>query len=139
MRTAMLIVHLLGLAMGVGTSFGFMFLGIAGSKMEKEEGKKFALNTFAMSTMGHIGLTMLIVSGLYLITPFWGALATMPLLIAKLALVLTLTITVSLATVYSRRAKKGDTESNLKKVAILGRITLLSGIAIVVLAVLIFG
>jgi len=139
MRTAMFIVHLLGLAMGVGASFGFMFLGIAGSKMEKEERKKFVLNTFAMSTMGHIGLTMLIVSGFYLITPFWGSLAAMPLLIAKLALVLTLTIAVSLATVYSRRAKKGDTESNLKKVAILGRINLLSGIAIVVLAVLIFG
>ena len=139
MRTAMLIIHFLGLAMGVGTSFGFLFLGIAGSKMEKEEGKKFALSTFAMSTMGHIGLTMLIISGLYLITPFWGALGSMPLLVAKLALVLTLTVAVSLATVYSRRAKKGDTESNLKKVALLGRVTLLSGIAIVVLAVLIFG
>jgi uncharacterized membrane protein len=135
----MLIVHFLGLAMGVGTSFGFMFLGIAGSKMEKEEGKKFALNSFAMTTMGHIGLVMLIVSGLYLITPFWGSLASMPLLIAKLALVLTLTMAVSFATVYSKRAKKGDTESNLKKVAALGRVTLLSGIAIVVLAVLIFG
>jgi uncharacterized membrane protein len=139
MRTFMLIVHLLGLAMGVGTSFGFMFLGIAGSKMEKDEGKKFALNTFAMSTMGHIGLTMLIISGLYLITPFWASLAAMPLLIAKLVLVLTLTVAVILATVYSRRAKKGDTESNLKKVAIMGRITLLTGITIVVLAVLIFG
>lgn len=139
MRTAMLIIHLLGLTMGVGTSFGFMFLGIAGSKMEKEEGKKFALNSFAMSSMGHIGLTMLIISGLYLITPFWGALAAMPLLVAKLALVLTLTVAVILATMYSRRAKKGDTESNLKKVALMGRVTLLCGIIIVVLAVLIFG
>ena len=139
MRTAMLIIHFLGLAMGVGTSFGFLFLGIAGSKMEKEEGKKFTLNAFAMSTMGHIGLTMLIISGLYLITPFWGALGSMPLLVAKLALVLTLTFSVILASVYSNRAKKGDTGSNLKKVALLGRITLLSGIAIVVLAVLIFG
>jgi uncharacterized membrane protein len=135
----MLIIHFLGLAMGVGTSFGFLFLGIAGSKMEKEEGKKFTLNAFAMSTMGHIGLTMLIISGLYLITPFWGALGSMPLLVAKLALVLTLTFSVILASVYSNRAKKGDTGSNLKKVALLGRITLLSGIAIVVLAVLIFG
>ena len=68
MREAMLIVHLLGLVMGLGNSFAFMFLGIAGSKMEKEEGKKFALNTFAISTMGHIGITMLIISGLYLMT-----------------------------------------------------------------------
>ena len=138
MRTAMLMIHFLGLAMALGTSFGFLFLGMAGSKMEKEEGKKFALNASPMSTMGHIGLTMLIVSGLYLITPFWASLASMPLLIAKLVLVLTLTVGVVLAAIYSRRAKKGDTEANLKKVKGLGKITLLSGIAIVVLAVLIF-
>ena len=139
MRTAMLMIHFLGLAMGLGTSFGFMFLRIAGSKMEKEERKKFALNSFAMSTMGHIGLTMLIVSGLYLITPFWASLAARPMLIAKLVLVLTLTLAVILATVYSRRAKRGDTEAYLKKMAALGKVSVLSGFAIVVLAVLIFG
>jgi len=138
MRTAMLIVHFLGLAMGIGTSFGFFFLGIAGKKMEKEERKKFALNSFALSTMGHIGLTMLILSGLYLITPFWASLASRPLLIAKLILVLTLTVSVSFATVYAQRAKKGDTLINLKKIAALGKVSLLSGMAIVVLAVLIF-
>jgi len=138
MRTAMLIVHFLGLAMGLGSSFAFMFLGIARSKMEKEEGKKFALNTFAMSSMGHIGLTLLIVSGFYLITPFWGALAAMPLLIAKLALVLTLTVSVIILSVYTRRAKNGDTEAHLKKIENLGKLSLLSGIAIVALAVLIF-
>jgi uncharacterized membrane protein len=134
----MLIVHFLGLAMGLGSSFAFMFLGMARSKMEKEEGKKFALNTFAMSSMGHIGLTLLIISGFYLITPFWSALAAMPMLIAKLALVFTLTLTVIILSVYSRRAKKGDTEAHLKKIENLGKVSLLSGIAIVVLAVLIF-
>jgi len=84
MRTAMLMIHLLGLAMGVGTSFAFMFLGIAESKMEKEERMKFALNSFALSRMG-------------------------------------------------------DVAGNLKTIASLGKVTLLSGIAIVVLAVLIFG
>jgi len=138
MRNIMLIVHLLGLAMGVGTSFAFLFLGIAGSKMKKEEGKKFAINTLTLGTMGHIGLSMLIISGLYLMTPFWGALGAMPMLIAKLLLVAVLTISVIVVSVYTRRAKKGETESNLKKIAALGKVTLLSGILIVILAVLIF-
>ena len=138
MRDAMLIVHLLGLAMGLGNSFAFMFLGRAGSKMEKEEGKIFALNTFAMGTMGHIGITMLIISGLYLMTPFWMTLNARPLLIVKLILVLVLTACIILASVYARRAKKGNTESNLKKVATLGKVSLLSGIGIVLLAVLTF-
>ncbi len=138
MREAMLFVHLLGLVMGLGTSFAFMFLGIARSKMEKEEGKKFALNTFVLGTMGHIGITMLIISGLYLMTPFWMTLNARPLLIIKLILVLVLTICIILLSIYSRRAKKGNTESNLKKVATLGKVSLLSGIVIVLLAVFTF-
>jgi len=138
MREAMLIVHFLGLAMGLGTSFAFMFLGIAGSKMGKEAGKKFALNSFALGTMGHIGLAMLIISGLYLMTPYWGALADMPMLIAKLLLVAVLTISIIVVSIYTRRARKGETEANLKKIAALGKVTLLSGILIVILAVLIF-
>lgn len=128
MRDGMLIVHFLGLAMGLGISFAFFFLGIAKSKID----------TGILSTIGQIGLSMLIISGLYLMTPFWGALSVMPMLIAKLLLVLVLTISVILATVYSKRAKKGDTATNLKKVAFAGRVGLLSGILIVILAVLIF-
>ena len=138
MRDAMLIVHFLGLAMGLGTSFAFLFLGIARSKMEKEEARKFAGNTSVLSTMGHIGLSMLIISGLYLMTPFWSTLSARSLLSAKLVLVLVLTISVILATVYSKRARKGNTESNLKKVALLGKVALLSAIGIVLLAVLNF-
>lgn len=134
----MLIAHFLGLAMGLGTSFAFFFLGMARSKMGKEEGKKFALNALAMSRMGHIGLTLLILSGGYLMTPYWVLLGSRPLLIAKLLLVLGLVFTVSLQSVYAKRAKKGDSKANLKKIATLGRISLLSTIAIVILAVLIF-
>ena len=138
MREVMLITHFLGLAMGLGSSFAFFFLGIAGSKMKKEEGQKFTLNTFAISRMGHIGLALLILSGGYLMTPYWVVLGSQSLLIAKLLLVLLLVLTVSLISVYAKRAKRGETEANLRKIALLGKISLLSAIAIVTLAVLIF-
>ena len=138
MRVAMLIIHFLGLTMGLGASFAVLFLRIAGSKMEKQEGQKFALNTFTLSAMGQTGLVMLILSGLYLMTPYWRILTVQPLLIAKLILVLVLTVSVILLSIYSKRAKKGDTEANLKKIANLGKVTLLSGITIVLLAVLVF-
>ncbi len=134
----MLIIHLIGLVMGVGTSISFMFLGMAGSKLEKEERVKFALNTLALSRMGHIGLTLSIVTGLYLMTPFWKVLPSQPLLIAKLALVITLVVTISIMTLAANKAKKGDTMANLKKVAALGRFALLTGLTIVILAVLMF-
>ena len=134
----MLITHFLGLAMGLGSSFAFMFLRIAGKKMEKKEGQKFTLNTFAMSRMGHIGLALLILSGGYLMTPYWKVLSSQPLLIAKLILVLVLVLTVALLSVYAKCAKNGDPEANSRKIALLGKVSLLSAIAIVTLAVLIF-
>ena len=138
MREVMLVIHFLGLAMGLGTCFAFLFLGIAGSKMEKEAGKKFTLDTFTLIRMGHIGLTLSIISGLYLMTPYWGSLASRPLLIAKLAFVLVLTTSISLISVYARRAKSGETEANLRKIANQVKVAFISGILIVTLAVLVF-
>jgi len=134
----MLIVHFLGLVMGLGTSFAFFFLGVAGSKMEKEDRQKFTLNTLALSRMGHIGLTMLILSGLYLMTPYWKTLGARPLLIAKLCMVLVLIVSISIIGIYANRAKKGETGSNLKKIANLGKVSLIAGMIIILLAVLNF-
>ena len=138
MREVMLIAHFLGLAMGLGTSFAFMFLGIASSRMEKTEGQKFMVNTFALSLMGHIGIFLLIVSGLYLITPYWKILSSMPLLIIKLVLVFILATLIGIITSKARKAKKGDAEKYLKQIEPLGKISLLIGLTIVGLAVFVF-
>ena len=137
MREVMLIVHLIGLTMGVGTSFAFVFLGRAGSKMEKEERAKFALNTLPLGTMGHIGISLLIVSGGYLMTPYWGVLTQKPVLMAKLSLVLLLTVFIIMAGIASKKAKQGDL-SQLKNIARLGPVMLLTSIVIITLAVIVF-
>jgi uncharacterized membrane protein len=138
MRDVMLIIHFIGLAMGLGTSFGFMFLGIAASKMEKEEARKFGLNTFALSKMGQIGLVLLIVSGLYLMTPYWVALTAMPLLIIKLVMVTILTVLIILLASNMKKAKNGDLNAHQKTIPALGRIALITVLIIVILAVLVF-
>ena len=108
MRDVMLIIHFSGLAMGIGTSFAFMFLGIASSRMEEKEGQKFRLNTFALSKMGHIGLALLFISGGYLMTPYWKTLTTSPLLITKLVLVLALAAFIGIISSAANKAKKSD-------------------------------
>ena len=137
MREVMLIVHLLGLVLGVGTSFAFLFLGMRTSKLDSAEAPKFAINTLYLGTMGHIGLTMLIISGGYLMTPYWGLLSSKPLLIAKLSLVVVLTIFIIIMGVAAKKAKKGDL-TVLKKIRKMGPFTLLISVAIVILAVLVF-
>ena len=69
MRETLLIIHFIGLAMGLGTSIGFIFLGAAASKLPPEDRLKFAFTSFAISRMGHIGLGLLIISGFGLMTP----------------------------------------------------------------------
>ena len=138
MREVMLIVHFIGLAMGLGTSLAYMFLGIASSKMEEQEGQNFRLKTFALSRMGHIGLALLIISGGYLITPYWSILSAMPLLIVKLVLVLVLAALIGVISSYARKAKKGDAQTYFKKIETLGKLSVLTALIIVVLAVYIF-
>ncbi len=138
MRTVMLVIHFLGLAMGVGTGIGFIFLGRATAKMTREEALKFTLNAMAMSRMGTIGLILLILSGSYLIIPWWPNLPHMPFLITKLCLVVVLIILLSIIGYFAGKAKKGDPVPNLKKVRMLSPFSLLTAITIIVMAVLSF-
>lgn len=138
MRETMLIFHFIGLAMGLGTGFGHAFLGAAAAKMQPEEATKFRLQTLVLSTMGNIGIVLLLISGFYLITPYWKFLADMPLLIAKLSLVFLLICIIFLINIYGSKAKKGNAEFYFKKMEVLGKMTLLLALAIVVLGVSVF-
>lgn len=131
----MLIIHFLGLAMGLGTSFGFMFLGIAASKLPKEEAVKFSGHTFSLSKMGTIGITLLVLSGGYLMTPFWSTLSERPLLMIKLILVAVLICLIIMLNLTMNKAKRGDFLTHLKRIQMLGRISMITAISIVILAV----
>ena len=137
MREVMLTFHFLGLAMGLGTGFAHAFLGKATKNMTQDEVIKFRLNTLVLSTMGHVGIGLLLISGFALLTPYWKVLTDMPWLIVKLALVLMLVVVIGMLGVAAKKAKQGDV-TQFKKMASMGKITLLLGIAIVVIAVTVF-
>jgi len=134
----MLILHFVGLAMGLGTGFAHAFLSKPAAKMSLEEATKFRLHSLVLGIMGNIGISFLLISGLYMITPYWGSLSSMPLLIAKLSLVFVLVALIVLINIFGSKAKKGDAENQFKKMGVLGKMTLLTGLAIVVLAVKVF-
>jgi len=138
MRETALILHFIGLTMGLGTSFAHAFLDRIISKMDKEEAIKFRLQAMTLSRMGYIGIALLIISGVYLILPYWPTLPSNPLLILKLVLVLILVILILLIGRGAKEAFKGNAEKNLKKIEPMGKLTLLIGITIVALAVFIF-
>ncbi|MBR9977497.1 MAG: hypothetical protein KFH87_05365 [Bacteroidetes bacterium] len=138
MRDIMLIVHFIGLAMGLGTSFAHLFLGKAAARMDAADARKFRLQSFALNNMGHIGLALLIISGGYLMTPYWNMLPASPMLIAKLSLVLVLGALLGIISAKVRKARQGDADTHLRKIAPLGRIALVTTVVIIVLAVYVF-
>jgi uncharacterized membrane protein len=138
MRELMLILHFIGLTMGLGTGFAHAFLGTIASKMSADEAIKFRLHSLVLSRMGHIGIALLLISGFALITPYWKMLSSMPLLIIKLSLVAILILLITLIAIATKKAKQGDAAVQLKKMEPLGKMTLLVALAIIVLAVNIF-
>ena len=138
MREVMLIVHFIGITMGLGTGFAQAFLAQATSKMTTAEATKFRIHSLVLGRMGQIGITFLIISGLYLITPFWKILPSSPLLMLKLTLVSLLVLLIIVISFLSNKAKKGDAEEQFEKIAKLGKITLPLSIIIVIVAVYIF-
>lgn len=136
MRDTMLILHFIGLAMGLGTAFAHAFIGFQAVKSTNEEANN--LNSKALSQMGTVGLILLIISGVYLIIPYWSALPFMPMLTVKLALVALLIILLSMIHYQSRKAIIEGRANQSKAVAVLGKISLTTTLAIVILAVLVF-
>ena len=138
MREVMLILHFLGLTMGLGTGFAHAFLSTITATMSSDEAIKFRLNSLVLSKMGNIGIVLLLISGAYLVIPFWETIPTNPLLIVKLILAAILVVILILIDASKKRAKKGNAEAELKKMEKLGKMTLPIGIIIVIVAVNIF-
>jgi hypothetical protein len=134
MRVAMLIIHFIGIALGVGAGFASLFIGSANKNLSAQERPAFMLRLRSLGYMGLTGLILLIISGGYLATPYWIALESMPFFIAKLCL-LTLAIIMDL---HWRKAIKQGGGPNLAAIPKLGKLAFPIGILIIILAVLQF-
>lgn len=138
MHDMFLVIHFIGLAMAVGTGFANLFLASVAAKLPPAERGPFMIRTTVLIRMGQIGLGLLIISGFYLITPYWATLSAMPTLIAKLSFV---GLQIILVTVSSLLVKKGIRTNDptiFAKSKPLGIAIFFTGIIILVLAVVTF-
>ena len=138
MKDTMLIFHLIGLAMGLGTSFAHAFFGNTLAKLSPDAAATFRHQTKGLSLMGTVGTVILLVSGIYLIIPYWPVIFTLPLLIAKLVLFVILVILIFLINLGARNNYQNQDVANLKRIEIMGKISMVIGVAIVILAVNVF-
>ena len=138
MRELVLIIHFMGLAMALGSGFANLFLGVVASKLEPAERGSFMSKIMILGRMGQIGLGLLLLSGFYLINPYWNVISMMPFFIVKLSLVALLLIMVSIILFLLNKSKKQNNPAILAKIKPLGIINFILGICIVIFAVLTF-
>lgn len=138
MHELFLIIHFIGLALGLGSGFANLLLSSTMSKMSPEEARAFALKIIDLRKLSYIGIFLLILSGFYLMSPWWQLLSSSPLLITKLVLVVILAILTSIIKGAGDKFKKGDFSQG-KYLKPLSRIALVITLLIVVLAVSFFG
>jgi uncharacterized membrane protein SirB2 len=142
MYDALLMLHFIGLAMGVGTSFSLVTLGRVAATLEPAERAGFFGRVGALSKNGSIGLTLLIATGIGMMLDRGvsvmfqiggGAFHT------KLLLVVILAGCLGYSQVLRKRAREGkDGGRAMATLPKLGAFMLVLGLAIIVTAVLAF-
>jgi len=141
LNRVLLVLHFFGLAMGLSVSFSGMVMGGLIDKAAPAERAVLGRFMPLMTRVGHIGLTLLWVSGLGLLFFKWGGtenFGNLPWQFhAKLTLVVVLTALIGYMGVLQRRAGKGDTAA-MAQIRAVGSVAFVTVIAIVSLAVVAF-
>jgi uncharacterized membrane protein len=141
MFPVLLILHFIGLALGVGTGFAMMTLGKASADLSPEERTKFMLRASVLSKNGSIGLGLLILSGLgMLVERGFGTVFKLGggLFHAKLTLVVIMAGLLGYMQATLKKAREAGGGPLMAKLPKLGGAMLMLGLAVIVLAVLAF-
>ena len=136
-----LMLHFIGLALGVGTGFAMFTLGLATADMAPADRGAFMRRAFALSRNSSIGLTLLILSGVGLVMSrgvdvvmAWGG----PMFHIKLTLVVVMMGLFGYMQVLIKKAKGSDGAAAMARLPLISKVMLLLGLAVIVSAVLAF-
>lgn len=135
----LMVVHFLGLAMGLSTGFANMVM--AGLIAKAAPNDKAVLSRFppAMSRIGVVGLALLWGSGLAIVFTRYGTFSILPRpFIVKLSAVVLLTLAVAYIHVLMPRAQRGDAAAQAR-IQLLGKLTAPLAIIAIIFAVITFG
>jgi uncharacterized membrane protein len=137
----LLFFHFIGLAMGVGTGFANLALGMAMKDVPPEERVKVALRNLVLSRNGSIGLLLLILSGIGMTlsrgvaaTFAWGG----PAFHLKLTLVVLMIGTLGYMQALIARVKRDNGGPAMAKLPVVGRVMFFIGLGVVLAAVVAF-
>ncbi len=137
----LLILHFIGLALGVGTGFAMLTLGLATADMPPADRGAFMRRASVLTRNGAIGLALLILSGVGLVllrgvaeVMAWGG----PMFHVKLTLVVIMIGVFGYLQVLLRQSRSANGAAAAARIPIVSRVMLVLGVSVVVFAVLAF-
>jgi len=141
MQDTLLVIHFLGLALGVGTSFAMARLGMATAKLPPPERGEIMKYGMSLSKNGSLGLLLLILSGVGML--FTRGVSSVfasggMAFHIKLTLVLILAGLLGYSQTMIKRIREKQDAAAAATMAKLGPVMLVIGVGIVVCAVLAF-
>ena len=137
--STLMVLHFLGLAMGLSTGFANMVMAGLIARAAPEEQAVLGRFPPAMSRVGAIGLMLLWGSGIAIVLTRYGTFAILPRpFIVKLSAVVLLTIMVAYIHVLMPRAQRGDAAA-MTRIQLLGRLTGPLALIAIIFAVITFG
>lgn len=137
----LLMLHFVGLALGVGASFASLTLRRASATLPAAERATFTLRALSVSKNGSYGLLLLVLSGLgmfFMRGPGAIMAAGGPAFHAKLTLVVILCGVVGYSQALGKRAREAGGGPALSKLPAVSTAILILGVAIVIAAVIAF-
>lgn len=137
---ALLFLHMVGLAMAVGTGFAMWMLGKASAGLDDDARTAFMLRTFAVSKVGSVGLLLLIITGITMLVMRFEGLMAMGggALHGKFTLVAIQIGLLGFLQVSMAKAKRAGGGPLMARISKVGVAMLVNGLLIVLAAVLAF-
>ena len=136
-----LMLHFLGLALGVGAGLAMFSLGLANKDLDPAELGKFMARVSVLRKNGSYGLLLLIASGLgFIVDRGWEAAALRGggFFHAKLTLVVVMMGLLGYSQVLAKKVREQGGGPLMGRLLLVSRAMLVSGLAVIVLAVLAF-
>jgi hypothetical protein len=137
--STLMVLHFLGLALGLSTGFANMVMAGLIAKAAPNEKAVLARFPPAMSRVGAIGLVLLWGSGIAIVLTRYGTFSILPRpFIVKLSAVVLLTLIVGYIHVLMPRAQRGDAAA-VARIQTLGKMTGPLALIAIIFAVITFG
>ena len=138
MRDIMLVFHELGLVLILGSAFVFLMIKENLKALQSSDSEKFYKMSNKFRIMTYIGFGIMILSGGYLMTPYWSTFGHLPLIHIKMTIVIIWLLGMAVLGMTSKKLKNDFPGKYFSRLVLMYALSLILGVSVVVIATLSF-